>query len=102
MACSTIQLLEELPKKIRQPVMVPFGDLAFFSGYLVHTNECLLKLGEKPNVIGRSDPGCHGNIKKRFINCMTGHTSIYEQSLWTVWDQNCAYLWYNYGRQILE
>ena len=26
--------------------MIPFGTLAFFAGQLVHTNECLCKMGE--------------------------------------------------------
>lgn len=26
--------------------MVPFGDAAFFPGHLLHTNECMVKLGE--------------------------------------------------------
>ena len=42
----TMQLLETLPRKVRHPAMIPFGTLAFFAGQLVHTNECMCKMGE--------------------------------------------------------
>ena len=40
------QLLTTLPDRVKYPVMVPFGSVAFFPGNLVHTNECLVDLGE--------------------------------------------------------
>jgi len=35
-----------LSEKCRHPVMVPFGNVAFMSGLLVHTNEVLVLLGD--------------------------------------------------------
>lgn len=39
-------LLADLPDRTRRSVMVPFGNVAFFPGQLVHTNECLVNMGE--------------------------------------------------------
>ena len=39
------RLLKTLPDCIKHPVMVPFGPVAFFSGHLIHTNECLVDIG---------------------------------------------------------
>lgn len=39
-------LLASLPDRTRRSVMVPFGAVAFFPGQLVHTNECLVNMGE--------------------------------------------------------
>eukprot|EP00056_Hartaetosiga_gracilis_P009489 m.136428 g.136428 ORF g.136428 m.136428 type:complete len:161 (+) comp13140_c0_seq1:15-497(+) len=41
----TQQTLKELPTKLSQDVMVPFGKLAFFPGKLIHTNEITVLLG---------------------------------------------------------
>lgn len=38
--------LRELPSKIAQPILVPFGSLAFFPGALQHTNEVTVLLGD--------------------------------------------------------
>ena len=40
------QLLATLPDRVRHPVMVPVGSVAFFPGNLIHTNECLVDIGE--------------------------------------------------------
>mmetsp|Transcript_3459 Transcript_3459/g.11050 ORF Transcript_3459/g.11050 Transcript_3459/m.11050 type:complete len:384 (-) Transcript_3459:154-1305(-) len=40
-------ILERLPEKVTHPVMVPFGPLAFFEGYLEHTNEVLTQLSSE-------------------------------------------------------
>jgi len=37
-------LLKDLPGKLRHPIMVPFGQMAFFPGYIEHTNEVLTQL----------------------------------------------------------
>jgi len=42
---NVISLLEDLPKRVRQPTMVPLGPHAFFPGELIHTNEVLVRLG---------------------------------------------------------
>jgi len=39
--------LESLPEKIAHPIMVPFGPLAFFEGYIEHTNEVLTQLSSE-------------------------------------------------------
>ena len=39
-------LLASLPDRTRRSVMVPFGAVAFFPGQIVHTNECLVNMGE--------------------------------------------------------
>ena len=39
-------LLTSLSDRTRRSVMVPFGAAAFFPGQLVHTNECLVTMGE--------------------------------------------------------
>lgn len=44
-------LLADLPDRTRRSVMVPFGDVAFFPGQLVHTNECLVNMGEVTYVL---------------------------------------------------
>ncbi|WZZ19957.1 hypothetical protein YC2023_121344 [Brassica napus] len=41
-----ISLVKKLPEKLHHNIMVPFGKIAFFPGRLVHTNECLVFLGE--------------------------------------------------------
>ncbi|KMZ66036.1 hypothetical protein ZOSMA_2G00470 [Zostera marina] len=41
-----INLIHHLPEKRTYPIMVPFGNAAFFPGNLVHTNEFLVFLGE--------------------------------------------------------
>jgi len=41
------EVLKDLPEKVRHPVMVPFGPLAFFDGYLEHTNEVLCQLSSE-------------------------------------------------------
>ncbi|CAH8313450.1 unnamed protein product [Eruca vesicaria subsp. sativa] len=41
-----ISLVKKLPEKLHHNVMVPFGKKAFFPGRLIHTNECLVFLGE--------------------------------------------------------
>lgn len=38
--------LKEMPDKISHQIMVPFGELAFFPGRLIHTNECKVHLGK--------------------------------------------------------
>ncbi|KAK3838681.1 MAG: hypothetical protein JOS17DRAFT_730922 [Linnemannia elongata] len=38
--------LLDLPKEISHPVMVPFGNLAFMPGKIIHTNEVLVMLGD--------------------------------------------------------
>lgn len=38
--------LEDLPKTTRRPYMVPFSKKGFIPGFLVHTNEILVLLGE--------------------------------------------------------
>ncbi|CAN8295739.1 unnamed protein product [Cochlearia groenlandica] len=43
---SLVNLVKTLPDKLHHNVMVPFGKLAFFPGRLIHTNECLVLLGE--------------------------------------------------------
>ena len=40
------QLLATLPDRVRHPVMVPVGSVAFFPGNLIHTNECLVDVGQ--------------------------------------------------------
>eukprot|EP00933_Yihiella_yeosuensis_P074423 TRINITY_DN83358_c0_g1_i1.p1 TRINITY_DN83358_c0_g1~~TRINITY_DN83358_c0_g1_i1.p1 ORF type:complete len:385 (+),score=129.37 TRINITY_DN83358_c0_g1_i1:87-1241(+) len=40
-------LLQDLPKKVRQPIMVPLGPLAFFPGEVVSTNEVLTQLSSE-------------------------------------------------------
>ena len=40
------KLLMSLPDRTRRSVMVPFGSVGFFPGQLVHTNECLVDVGE--------------------------------------------------------
>lgn len=44
-------LLADLPDRTRRSVMVPFGNVAFFPGQLVHTNECLVNMGEVTYVL---------------------------------------------------
>ena len=39
-------LLKTLPDKVSYPVMVPFGSVAFFPGRLIHTNECVVNIGQ--------------------------------------------------------
>ncbi|GMH35594.1 hypothetical protein BSKO_03462 [Bryopsis sp. KO-2023] len=39
------KMLDDLPEKIKHPVMVPFGGAAFFPGHLVHSNEVMVNLG---------------------------------------------------------
>ena len=39
-------MLQTLPDKVSYPIMVPFGSVAFFPGRLIHTNECMVDLGE--------------------------------------------------------
>ncbi|KAG7652957.1 Prefoldin alpha-like [Arabidopsis suecica] len=41
-----INLVKKLPDQLHHNVMVPFGKMAFFPGRLIHTNECLVLLGE--------------------------------------------------------
>ncbi|CAN7038810.1 unnamed protein product [Brassica oleracea var. botrytis] len=41
-----ISLVKKLPEKLHHNIMVPFGKIAFFPGRLIHTNECLVFLGE--------------------------------------------------------
>lgn len=41
------ELLKDLPGKATHPVMVPFGPLAFFDGYLEHTNDVLVQLSSE-------------------------------------------------------
>ncbi|CAA7035166.1 unnamed protein product [Microthlaspi erraticum] len=41
-----INLVAKLPDQLHHNVMVPFGKMAFFPGRLIHTNECLVLLGE--------------------------------------------------------
>lgn len=41
-----INLVQKLPDEISHHIMVPFGKAAFFPGQLIHTNECLVLLGE--------------------------------------------------------
>ncbi|XP_010475002.1 PREDICTED: unconventional prefoldin RPB5 interactor-like protein [Camelina sativa] len=41
-----INLVKKLPDQLHHNVMVPFGKIAFFPGRLIHTNECLVLLGE--------------------------------------------------------
>lgn len=41
-----INLVQKLPDEISHHIMVPFGKAAFFPGRLIHTNECLVLLGE--------------------------------------------------------
>eukprot|EP00961_Rhodomonas_salina_P203271 2742688-Rhodomonas_salina.2 len=41
-----IKLLQDAPLKTRHEIMVPFGDLAFMPGELVHTNEVMVLLGD--------------------------------------------------------
>ena len=38
-------MVRDLPQKVRHQIMVPFTDVAFFPGRLVHTNELLVLLG---------------------------------------------------------
>lgn len=38
--------LEDLPKRLTHEVLVPFGNVAFMPGYLKHTNEMLVLLGD--------------------------------------------------------
>jgi len=38
--------LHELPKKVNNNIMVPFGKMAFFPGQIIHTNEIFVLLGE--------------------------------------------------------
>lgn len=40
----TLGILKDLPGKVRHPIMVPFGPLAFFPGYLEHTSEVTCQL----------------------------------------------------------
>ena len=39
------RVVRDLPKKTHHDVMVPFTDLAFFPGRLIHTNELTVLLG---------------------------------------------------------
>ncbi|XP_056862818.1 uncharacterized protein LOC130510435 isoform X1 [Raphanus sativus] len=41
-----ISLVKKLPDQLHHNIMVPFGKKAFFPGRLIHTNECLVFLGE--------------------------------------------------------
>ncbi|EOA36634.1 hypothetical protein CARUB_v10011875mg [Capsella rubella] len=41
-----INLVKKLPDQLHHNVMVPYGKMAFFPGRLIHTNECLVLLGE--------------------------------------------------------
>ena len=40
------ELLEDLPKKVKQEITVPFGPGAFFLGEIRHTNEVIMHLGD--------------------------------------------------------
>uniref|UniRef100_A0A7S1RI18 Uncharacterized protein n=1 Tax=Alexandrium catenella TaxID=2925 RepID=A0A7S1RI18_ALECA len=40
-------MLETLPEKVAHPIMVPLGPLAFFEGYIEHTNEVLTQLSSE-------------------------------------------------------
>ena len=39
-------MLQDIPKKVKHPAMIPFGEMAFFPGQLIHTNECFVNLGK--------------------------------------------------------
>ncbi|XP_013623927.1 PREDICTED: aldose reductase-like [Brassica oleracea var. oleracea] len=41
-----ISLVKKLPEKLHHNIMVHFGKITFFPGRLIHTNECLVFLGE--------------------------------------------------------
>jgi prefoldin alpha subunit len=41
----TLDSLEQLPTKLRHPVMVPMGKHAFFPGHITRTNEIMVHLG---------------------------------------------------------
>jgi len=57
-------LLGDLPKRLTHPVMVPFGPLAFFEGYLEHTNEVLTQLSSEYFVL-RTVPSSLGLVRRR-------------------------------------
>ena len=38
--------MEVLPQKTKHQAMVSLGKAAMFPGQLIHTNECIVKLGE--------------------------------------------------------
>mmetsp|Transcript_24996 Transcript_24996/g.43866 ORF Transcript_24996/g.43866 Transcript_24996/m.43866 type:complete len:158 (-) Transcript_24996:996-1469(-) len=40
------QLLEDLPKQLKHPVMIPLSGVGFVEGDFVHTNEFLVALGD--------------------------------------------------------
>lgn len=51
---STIQMLQDLPKKGTAETMVPLGKAAFFPGQLVDTQQCLIRMGEMPSLSGNN------------------------------------------------
>eukprot|EP00928_Gymnodinium_smaydae_P044977 TRINITY_DN30022_c0_g1_i1.p1 TRINITY_DN30022_c0_g1~~TRINITY_DN30022_c0_g1_i1.p1 ORF type:complete len:355 (+),score=81.55 TRINITY_DN30022_c0_g1_i1:101-1165(+) len=57
-------VLEDLPKKVRHPIMVPMGPLAFFEGHLKHTGEVLAQLSSEWFAL-RTVDNALGMIKRR-------------------------------------
>lgn len=60
--------LTTLPRQIRHAVMVPLGKRAFAPGYLQHTNEVLVHLGDRYYV---QQVGVHRILSERSVSFAT-------------------------------
>eukprot|EP00747_Dinoflagellata_sp_TGD_P182469 gnl/TRDRNA2_/TRDRNA2_36728_c0_seq1.p1 gnl/TRDRNA2_/TRDRNA2_36728_c0~~gnl/TRDRNA2_/TRDRNA2_36728_c0_seq1.p1 ORF type:complete len:410 (-),score=101.69 gnl/TRDRNA2_/TRDRNA2_36728_c0_seq1:69-1256(-) len=57
-------ILEDLPKRLSHPIMVPYGPLAFFEGSLEPTNEVLVQLSSEWFVL-RTTKNALGTVDRR-------------------------------------
>jgi prefoldin alpha subunit len=75
----TIQMLEELPGRLRHPAMIPLGKHAFFPGQLTRTNEVMVHLGDQYYV--ETTAATARGILQRKLEVLSSGVSKAEQQL---------------------